>query len=77
MFPVLLREKAEEVFRRLLRAFVPTGAFEILVQPSGPGLPQNPGPAPPARSFFEGSLAVALATRAGRRRYKYINCACG
>ncbi|MCH2173728.1 thioredoxin family protein [Myxococcota bacterium] len=38
------------------------GAFEILVQPSGPGLPQNPGPAPPARSFFEGSLAVALAT---------------
>ena len=38
------------------------GAFEITLQPSGPDLGPTTGPAPPARSFFEGSLAVALAT---------------
>jgi len=37
------------------------GAFEITLQPSGPDLGAA-GPASPARSFFEGSLAVALAT---------------
>ncbi|MEE2678689.1 MAG: thioredoxin family protein [Myxococcota bacterium] len=38
------------------------GAFEITLQPSGPNLGPNTGPTSPARSFFEGSLAVALAT---------------
>ena len=38
------------------------GAFEITLQPAGPDLGPTTGPAPPARSFFEGGLAVALAT---------------
>ncbi len=38
------------------------GAFEITLQPSGPDLGNAAGPSPPLRSFFEGTLAVALAT---------------
>ncbi len=38
------------------------GAFEITLQPSGPDLGQSAGPSPASRSFFEGTLAVALAT---------------
>jgi thiol:disulfide interchange protein DsbD len=38
------------------------GAFEITLQPSGPDLGPSIGPASPARSFFEGTLAVVLAT---------------
>ncbi len=38
------------------------GAFEITLQPSGPRLGTSAGPSPPSRSFFEGTLAVALAT---------------
>lgn len=38
------------------------GAFEITFQPSGPDLGPPAGPSSPTRSFFEGALAVALAT---------------
>jgi thiol:disulfide interchange protein DsbD len=38
------------------------GAFEITLQPSGPDFGPSAGPSPPLRSFFEGTLAVALAT---------------
>jgi thiol:disulfide interchange protein/DsbC/DsbD-like thiol-disulfide interchange protein len=38
------------------------GAFEITLQPSVPDLGHSVGPSPPLRSFFEGTLAVALAT---------------
>lgn len=38
------------------------GAFEITLQPAGPDLGPTVGPASPARSFFEGTLAVVLAT---------------
>jgi thiol:disulfide interchange protein DsbD len=38
------------------------GVFEITLQPSGPDLGPSMGPASPARSFFEGTLAVVLAT---------------
>jgi thiol:disulfide interchange protein DsbD len=38
------------------------GAFEITLQPSGPDLGPSVGPSSPSRSFFEGTLAVALAT---------------
>ncbi len=38
------------------------GAFEITLQPTGPDLGAPAGPSPPSRSFFEGALAVALAT---------------
>jgi thiol:disulfide interchange protein DsbD len=38
------------------------GAFEITFQPSGPDLGGSVGPSSPLRSFFEGTLAVALAT---------------
>ncbi len=38
------------------------GAFEITLQPSGPDLGHSAGPSHPSRSFFEGTLAVALAT---------------
>ena len=38
------------------------GAFEITLQPSGPDLGSSPGTSSPLRSFFEGGLAVALAT---------------
>ncbi len=38
------------------------GAFEITLQPSGPDLGRSAGPSHPSRSFFEGTLAVALAT---------------
>jgi len=38
------------------------GAFQITLQPSGPNLGHSPGPSSPSRSFFEGALAVALAT---------------
>ena len=38
------------------------GVFEITLQPSGPGPSSQAGPAKPARSFFEGTLAVVLAT---------------
>jgi thiol:disulfide interchange protein DsbD len=38
------------------------GAFEITLQPSGPDLGRSEGASPPLRSFFEGTLAVALAT---------------
>jgi len=38
------------------------GVFDITLQASGPALGSSTGPAPPSRSFFEGTLAVALAT---------------
>ena len=38
------------------------GAFEITLQPSAPEAGPSVGSASPARSFFEGTLAVALAT---------------
>ena len=38
------------------------GVFEITLQPAGPELGSQTGPAKPARSFFEGTLAVVLAT---------------
>jgi thiol:disulfide interchange protein DsbD len=38
------------------------GVFEITLQPSGPEVGPSIGPASPSRSFFEGTLAVALAT---------------
>ena len=38
------------------------GAFEITLQPSGPDLGPTTGPTSPTRSFFEGTLVVALAT---------------
>ncbi len=38
------------------------GAFDITLQASGPALGPSTGPASPSRSFFEGTLAVALAT---------------
>jgi thiol:disulfide interchange protein/DsbC/DsbD-like thiol-disulfide interchange protein len=38
------------------------GAFEITLQPPGPDLGHSAGPSHPSRSFFEGTLAVALAT---------------
>ncbi len=38
------------------------GVFEITLQPSGPELGPSMGPGSPARSFFEGTLAVVLAT---------------
>ncbi len=38
------------------------GVFDITLQASGPALGPSTGPASPSRSFFEGTLAVALAT---------------
>ncbi|MEM7413501.1 MAG: thioredoxin family protein [Myxococcota bacterium] len=38
------------------------GAFEITLQPSGPDLGPAVGPPATSRSFFEGTLAVAVAT---------------
>jgi thiol:disulfide interchange protein DsbD len=38
------------------------GAFEITLHPKGPDLGPSVGPSSPSRSFFEGALAVALAT---------------
>jgi len=38
------------------------GAFEITLQPSAPDLGRPAGSSPASRSFFEGTLAVALAT---------------
>ncbi len=38
------------------------GVFEITLQPAGPDVIPSDGPASPSRSFFEGTLAVALAT---------------